>query len=118
MLVQLLSTVMSTRLVPPSVQLSQHYRKESSSISNVIQRLHQSDPKHDHEAVSQEEVIYVIIPTVADRFTTTPALQNQHVAEKWKDVDVIPIDNSMMKKLQYPTTIKLDLSYVEMCVNA
>ncbi|GAA0166723.1 hypothetical protein LIER_40245 [Lithospermum erythrorhizon] len=69
-------------------------------MSSVIQRLHQTEPKLDHGAVTQEEVVYGIIPTVADRFTNTPALQNQHVVEKWKDVDVIPIDNNMMNKLQ------------------
>ncbi|GAA0153163.1 hypothetical protein LIER_37626 [Lithospermum erythrorhizon] len=91
---------------------------DSSSMSSVTQRLHQSEPKHYHKVVTQEEVIYVIIPTVTDRFSNTPALQNQHVAEKWKDVDVVPLDNSMMNKLQYLTTIKVDLSYAEMCVNA
>ncbi|GAA0155669.1 hypothetical protein LIER_13350 [Lithospermum erythrorhizon] len=76
-------------------------------MSNVTQRFHQSEPKHDHEVVTQEEVVYVIIPTVTDRFTNIPALQNQYVAEKWKDVDVISLDrDEIFARREAKRTIK------------
>ncbi|GAA0141449.1 hypothetical protein LIER_35398 [Lithospermum erythrorhizon] len=103
-----LEKIIDPNLVPLSVTCLNITKKDSSSMSNIIQRVHQSEPEHDREDITQEEVDYVIIPTIADMFTNIRVLQNQIVAARWKDADVIPIDSSMMNDHLYPTTIKVD----------